>query len=130
MQTVTLCFSAIGASRFSPLTQFSRPSSSLMPLRLPEKVMMFGNPILGHLGNGLLELRQQVVMVLHAVPAVGMLSGPLHMAQISPAFLTVGHSDGPEQFHRFQAHALRTRAQKSSKVILAGLSLPGVNRLP
>ena len=44
MQMVTFFFSAWDAICFRPRAQFSRPSSSDIPARLPEKQMTFGKP--------------------------------------------------------------------------------------
>ena len=43
MHTVTPAFSAAGMSCFSPFAQFSSPSSSPSPSRLPEKQITFGH---------------------------------------------------------------------------------------
>ena len=45
MQIVTFLSSAKPTIFFKPMAQFSNPSSSDMPLRLPEKQITFGSPL-------------------------------------------------------------------------------------
>ena len=45
MQMVTFFSSAKPTTRFSPAAQFSSPSSSDMPRRLPEKQITLGKPL-------------------------------------------------------------------------------------
>ena len=47
MQIVTFFSSARPTTRLSPSAQFSSPSSSDIPRRLPEKQITFGKPFVG-----------------------------------------------------------------------------------
>ena len=115
MQTVTPRSSASGMISLSPFAQFSSPSSSLIPSRLPEKQMTLGRPASATSGIRSLKpgmSRSWFSIRFHpsSIPPA-----PLAIAQVSPCSLRVGQSSGPRSSMEvipigFTAWAISSRA--------------------
>ena len=95
MQIVTPSFSASGVMRLSPLTQFSSPSPSDIPARLPENTIMLGSPAAATSGSRRSLSATRRSCSFGRLKPIAIVDGPLAIAHVSPCCFTVGQSFSP-----------------------------------
>ena len=92
MITVTPSFSASGMIRRRPIAQFSMPSASDIPARLPEKTIICGIPAAATSGSSRSDSFTRRSCSLSRLKPTGIVPGPFATAQVSPKGVSVAHS--------------------------------------